>query len=651
MDPGKKQGSLKRLLSIILLVILGTISLYSQINIRTYYLRGRQHLASHEFTQAIQYFNTILQYSPEHAEALFYRGLAKYQLSDYSGAEADFTRSIDIKPYKTEALYYRALMKLERSQYLDAFRDVQKAIELDDRHPEYFITRGWLHLEYSDTTGAISDYKKAIELDPALDNAHLNLSTIYLQQGKYELALNHCDTAESINPYNPASHLTRGKIFQRQKKYADAIIQYQIVLREDSMSVHAWFLTAICHQGLGAYEPAMEAYNRTIELNKNNALGYYNRGLLQLENGKNREALADFDQVVILSPKNIYAYYLRGIIKTRMEDFSGAEEDFSAAIDLYPNLIHAYRDRSITRMAQNDLKGYTEDKNTVDSLLNIKVPGFDLSEISYLKTITDFNADFTPVERVQKSKVQYSDEGVSMLAMFHISLRPDQYDQSYHRVKDLQLPWPEYMSRHMLEFKNFENNMPDENTNRYIEGLIRLLPEDPEDPNDILIKSLVLGWQMKYRNAIELLDSSHAELSGNYLAAFNRGNYNLSIAEIISSIEIQDIYSSDDNSTLERYHLEALKDYNTSIARNSDFIFSRFNRAIVYSLTEELDKAIEDYSWCTENEPDFGEAYYNMGLLKVFMNNPSAGCQDLSKAGELGIQSAYQIIYKFCKDE
>ena len=197
MLPGKSQTVHKRIIPILLLIFLGTVSLYSQINVHGYYMRGRQHLASHEFTQAIQYFNTILQYNPEHAEALFYRGLAKYQLSDYSGAEADFTRSVEIKPYKTEALYYRALLKIERTRYLDAFRDVQQAIELDNRHPEYFITRGWLHFEYGDTAGALGDYKKAIELDPGLDNAHLNLATIYTQQGKYEIAMLHCDTAAS----------------------------------------------------------------------------------------------------------------------------------------------------------------------------------------------------------------------------------------------------------------------------------------------------------------------------------------------------------------------------------------------------------------------------------------------------------------------
>jgi tetratricopeptide (TPR) repeat protein len=156
---------------------------------------------------------------------------------------------------------------------------------------------------------------------------------------------------------------------------------------------------------------------------------------------------------------------------------------------------------------------------------------------------------------------------------------------------------------------------------------------------------------MKYRDAIEMLDTSNSMLSGSYLAAFNRGNFNLGIADIIASIETQDIYSIEDNSTMKKYHKNALEDYNQSLEMNPEFIFSRFNRAIVYSLTDELEKAIEDYTWCIEQQPQLGEAHYNMGLLKVFMENPSAGCKDLRKAGELGIQSAYQVIYKFCKDE
>ena len=39
-----------------------------------------------------------------------------------------------------------------------------------------------------------------------------------------------------------------------------------------------------------------------------------------------------------------------------------------------------------------------------------------------------------------------------------------------------------------------------------------------------------------------------------------------------------------------------------------------------------------------------GEAYYNRALVQIFMKDTRKGCLDLSKAGELGIESAYDIL-------
>ena len=116
---------------------------------------------------------------------------------------------------------------------------------------------------------------------------------------------------------------------------------------------------------------------------------------------------------------------MRGIIKSNLEDYPGAEVDFTTAIDLYPKLINAYRSRAYTRMAQNDRKGYDEDQNLIDSLMKIEVPEHDMDELSYLQTITDFNNDFTSINNVIDSKVQYADKEIQMIPVFHISVKQD----------------------------------------------------------------------------------------------------------------------------------------------------------------------------------------------------------------------------------
>ena len=57
--------------------------------------------------------------------------------------------------------------------------------------------------------------------------------------------------------------------------------------------------------------------------------------------------------------------------------------------------------------------------------------------------------------------------------------------------------------------------------------------------------------------------------------------------------------------------------------------------------------AIVDYDRALELDPNLAEAYYNRGLTHIFLGNNRQGVQDLSKAGELGLYSAYNIIKRF----
>ena len=57
--------------------------------------------------------------------------------------------------------------------------------------------------------------------------------------------------------------------------------------------------------------------------------------------------------------------------------------------------------------------------------------------------------------------------------------------------------------------------------------------------------------------------------------------------------------------------------------------------------------ALVDYNKAIELDPRFSEAYYNRGLTNIFLGNNRQGIQDLSKAGELGIFSAYNVIKRF----
>ncbi|MBO5846591.1 MAG: tetratricopeptide repeat protein, partial [Bacteroidales bacterium] len=56
---------------------------------------------------------------------------------------------------------------------------------------------------------------------------------------------------------------------------------------------------------------------------------------------------------------------------------------------------------------------------------------------------------------------------------------------------------------------------------------------------------------------------------------------------------------------------------------------------------------LEDYNRAIELNEDFAEAWYNRGVTRIYLGERNEGLRDLSRAGELGIYKAYNLIKRF----
>ena len=57
---------------------------------------------------------------------------------------------------------------------------------------------------------------------------------------------------------------------------------------------------------------------------------------------------------------------------------------------------------------------------------------------------------------------------------------------------------------------------------------------------------------------------------------------------------------------------------------------------------------LSDFNSAIKLDPNNAMAFCNRGLAKIKLNDKNGGCLDLSKAGELGFQAAYESIKKYC---
>lgn len=93
--------------------------------------------------------------------------------------------------------------------------------------------------------------------------------------------------------------------------------------------------------------------------------------------------------------------------------------------------------------------------------------------------------------------------------------------------------------------------------------------------------------------------------------------------------------------------VRALADFDKalSLAPNNAYIY--YDRANLHAMRKDYKHAIDDYTEAIRRDRHFAEAYYNRGLARILTDDKNGGIQDLSKAGELGIYSAYSVIKKY----
>jgi tetratricopeptide (TPR) repeat protein len=73
-----------------------------------------------------------------------------------------------------------------------------------------------------------------------------------------------------------------------------------------------------------------------------------------------------------------------------------------------------------------------------------------------------------------------------------------------------------------------------------------------------------------------------------------------------------------------------------------------FNKGLEKGKQKDYLGAIADYTKAIEINPKYMEAYYNRGMTNIAIGQKDRGCMDLSKAGELGSEKAYEKIKKLC---
>lgn len=664
---------MRRFLLYILALCIST-QLFAQYDINQFFNRGRHYLIDGKYAAAIENFNTLVRLDSTLYDAYFFRGIAKYNLGDFIGAERDFNKTLRINPIYTPAYHYRAITLSRTGKYDLALQDLAEAVDLRPSYTGLYFSRGVTYFLSQQFDKAVSDFNRFLRQEPKVSDAYLNRGACYLYLKDTVKALSDYNTAISLNMFDPEGYIRRSRIYDMTGKKELALNDLNKAIEIDSANTFAYFNRALIRYDQMNINGALSDLNRVLEYDPGNALTLYNRALIRAQIGDYNNALDDYDRVLSVNPNNVLAYFNRAGVFLELRRYRDAMDDYSQAINLYPDFAKAYYNRSY---AKNQLGQYNSAKKDYE-IAEAKVREYraktgDTASIEIFADTSKkydrllaLDADFAKKD-FNNELLQYREIDIKLkpLYKFFIAQKNKSFVAIERRYRNEEeerftdsLVIPVLLTSRTdlsgININDYENTVD--------KALSKASMDDDMYSKLLFTKAIVEGAKNQFNSALAYYDKAIYKEHGEVFFYINRGALQAEMIDFISSMENNVQMLTLDNSGAVRARVQeaaykrydytaAIHDMNKAATLLPSFPYIYYNLGNLYCLSDDLPEAINQYTAALEIYPALAEAYYNRGLVLIYLKDKAKGCIDLSKAGELGIDDAYPVIKKYCSEE
>ncbi|HLP06016.1 MAG TPA: tetratricopeptide repeat protein [Paludibacter sp.] len=662
---------------------------FAQLNVDRILTIGQNALYFEDYVLSIQYFNQAIKIKPYLAEPYMYRASAKLQLGDFQSAEEDCTKAIEINPFLPRAYYLRGFARKEMELYKEASNDFTKALEFTPNDSIYLMSRIESNSKANQLTQAINDIDLYLRYYP---KKH------YLLHYKGYCLLELQDTLQAENTFNKLIELDRnsylgwsgrGLIYMLKKEYDKALKDYDNSIKLKSTYAGDYVNRGNINNDKQNYKQALIDYGNAIKYDSTEYLAYYNRGLLRSFLGDKNNALQDFNKVLKIDPAKTEAYLQKALTEESLGDYKSSIRDFEEVLKVYPYYIPAYEEISAMESKLGNEK--------LAFIYAQKAKNIYIDKKYNQKQKEKLAANNQMVSKAQKSTWKTKRDLFHQIALQNHPDSTNLYDEnnsykglvqdkftnltnendfvlsfitSKYQLRRTNLYHPKILEFNRkalipvtLGISNIELPLTPELADVYFTAISKTsdsISKNKEKADFYFYRALEFTAVKDYIGALEDIRKSIELQPDNILSIFAKANIENKLInnknwQEREPVEVQDPALS--NFNLKKIDLSTYKftcdavmdEYDKVIKLCPDFSFAYYNKANILCTTRDFASAIQNYTKAIEIDSDFAEAYFNRGLTYLFIGEEAKGLADLSKAGELGIYKAYNLIQRFKK--
>lgn len=246
-------------------------------------------------------------------------------------AKTQLAEIIAAEPANADALALMGLVHAQQGDNGTAAALMERAIVLNPRHPATLFNYANVLGKLGRVREAIDAYARVLALKPDHDGARRARGHALADAGRDDEALGELDRVQGANGDTLA---LRARLRFSANKFADAIADYDLVLKGEPANFAAWNNRGIALDKLDRYEDALASYERALALQPDHDDALHNKGAALLCLQRYDEALPLFERLIATDPMRADNWSCRGAALASLLRMDEAVASFEKALAL-----------------------------------------------------------------------------------------------------------------------------------------------------------------------------------------------------------------------------------------------------------------------------------------------------------------------------
>jgi len=289
--------------------------------------------------KAIELYMDKIEEAPGFIDLYIVLGNAYKSIGKYEEAINEYRMAIWHDPLNLVA--HKSLCQLyeDTAEYDRAIDSYKKLIELQPRFPILYSNLANILYMKGDIDEAIQYYQMAINLNPRKDwTSVVSQMLAHVQheaKQNYDAAISAYQSAQQLNPNDMETYINLGSVFYDKGDYENSQMIYRIALEIDPTNARLHCNLAYLLWGKGEIDEAMKEYKLAIKFDPDYDIAHNNLGVLYLDDlGKVREAIECLEKSIAVNPNYALGYYNLGRAMVVCGDKMEAARLYQIALDI-----------------------------------------------------------------------------------------------------------------------------------------------------------------------------------------------------------------------------------------------------------------------------------------------------------------------------